>query len=144
MQALERTQPVLPMRPGQPERRTSDYVRHGTSSLFAALDVAAGRVIVNRRAIGTRARRPRRTHPRRGGVRHCRRGGRRMEPPVEERGVAGPQVRVLRRQLALPVSRMSQWCVRRSSRAVVIFASPNTLGHSANGRLVVTITEVRS
>jgi hypothetical protein len=67
-----------------------------------------------------------------------------MEPPVEERGVAGPQVRVLRRQLALPVSRMSQWCVRRSSRAVVIFASPNTLGHSANGRLVVTITEVRS
>jgi transposase len=45
MQALERTQPVLPMRPGQPERRTSDYIRHGTSSLFAALDVAAGRVI---------------------------------------------------------------------------------------------------
>src|SRR3954453_5421943 len=43
MQALERTQPVLPMRPGQPERRTSDYVRHGTSSLFAALDVAVGR-----------------------------------------------------------------------------------------------------
>jgi transposase len=45
MQALERTQPVLPMRPGQPERRTSDYVRHGTSSLFAALDVAVGKVI---------------------------------------------------------------------------------------------------
>jgi transposase len=45
MQALVRTQPVLPMRPGQPERRTSGYVRHGTSSLFAALDVAAGRVI---------------------------------------------------------------------------------------------------
>jgi transposase len=45
MQALERTQPVLPMRPGQPERRTSDYVRHGTSSLFAALDVAVGRVV---------------------------------------------------------------------------------------------------
>jgi transposase len=45
MQALERTQPVLPMRPGQPERRTSGYVRHGTSSLFAALDVAAGKVI---------------------------------------------------------------------------------------------------
>ena len=33
------------MRPGQPERRTSDYVRHGTSSLFAALDVTAGKVI---------------------------------------------------------------------------------------------------
>jgi len=45
MQALERTQPVLPARPGQPERRTSDYTRHGTSSLFAALDVAVGRVI---------------------------------------------------------------------------------------------------
>src|ERR671910_1658323 len=45
MQALERTQPVFPMRPGQPERRTPGYVRHGTSSLFAALDVAAGKVI---------------------------------------------------------------------------------------------------
>jgi transposase len=45
MQAIERTQPVFPMRPGRPERRTSDYIRHGTSSLFAALDVAAGRVI---------------------------------------------------------------------------------------------------
>src|SRR5918994_707808 len=45
MQALERTQPVLPMRPGQPERRTSGYIRHGTSSLFAALDVAAGKAI---------------------------------------------------------------------------------------------------
>ncbi len=55
-----------------------------------------------------------------------------------------PQVRVFSRQLAFPVSRMSQWCVSRSSSAVVILASPNTLGHSANGRLVVTITEVRS
>ena len=45
MQALERTQPVPPMRPGQPERRTSGYARHGTSSLFAALDVTAGKVI---------------------------------------------------------------------------------------------------
>jgi transposase len=45
MQAIERTQPVLPMRPGQVERRTSDYIRHGTSSLFAALDVAVGKVI---------------------------------------------------------------------------------------------------
>jgi transposase len=45
MQAIERTQPVLPMRPGQPERRASGYVRHGTSSLFVALDVAVGRVI---------------------------------------------------------------------------------------------------
>jgi transposase len=45
IQALDRTQPILPMRPGQPERRTHDYRRHGTTSLFAALDVAAGRVI---------------------------------------------------------------------------------------------------
>ena len=45
MQALEPTQPVLPMRPGRPGRRASGYVRHGTSSLFAALDVAAGKVI---------------------------------------------------------------------------------------------------
>ena len=45
IQALERTRPVLPMRPGRPEQRTSDYVRHGTCSLFAALDVAAGEVI---------------------------------------------------------------------------------------------------
>jgi transposase len=48
MQALERAQPVLPMRPGRPERRASGYVRHGTYSLFAALDVAAGRVIGRR------------------------------------------------------------------------------------------------
>jgi transposase len=45
IQALDRSQPVLPMMPGMPERRTHDYVRNGTSSLFAALDVATGRVI---------------------------------------------------------------------------------------------------
>jgi transposase len=45
IQALDRTQPVLPMRPGQVERRTHDYKRHGTTSLFAALDVATGNVI---------------------------------------------------------------------------------------------------
>lgn len=45
MQALDRTQPLLPMRPGQVERRTHDYVRHGTASLFAALNVKAGTVI---------------------------------------------------------------------------------------------------
>jgi hypothetical protein len=42
---LDRTQPLLPMRPGQVERRTHGYVRHGTTSLFAALDVATGNVI---------------------------------------------------------------------------------------------------
>jgi transposase len=45
IQALDRTAPLLPMRPGQAERRTHDYVRYGTTSLFAALDVATGRVI---------------------------------------------------------------------------------------------------
>ena len=45
IQALDRTQPLLPMRPGQAERRTHDYERHGTTSLFAALDVKAGTVI---------------------------------------------------------------------------------------------------
>ena len=45
MQALERTQPLLPLRPGTPERRTHDYHRHGTSSLFAALMVKTGVVL---------------------------------------------------------------------------------------------------
>ena len=45
IQALDRTQPMLPMRPGQAERRTHDYKRYGTTTLFAALDVAAGTVI---------------------------------------------------------------------------------------------------
>jgi transposase len=44
IQALDRTQPLLPMRPGQPERGTHDYKRHGITSLFAALDVATGEV----------------------------------------------------------------------------------------------------
>jgi transposase len=45
MQALDRTQPLLPMIPGHRERRTNTYARHGTTSLFAALDIATGRVI---------------------------------------------------------------------------------------------------
>src|SRR5207248_2160376 len=45
IQALDRTQPGLPMRPGQAERHTHDYKRHGTTSLFAALDVKAGTII---------------------------------------------------------------------------------------------------
>jgi transposase len=43
-QALERTQPILPMRPGIPERQTHDYARHGVTSLFAALNTATGQV----------------------------------------------------------------------------------------------------
>lgn len=45
IQALERTQPVLPMVPGHPERQTPTYLRHGTTTLFAALNVATGKVI---------------------------------------------------------------------------------------------------
>jgi hypothetical protein len=45
IQALNRTQPILPMRPGQAERRSHDYQRHGTTSLFAALDIATGNVV---------------------------------------------------------------------------------------------------
>jgi transposase len=45
VQALDRSQPVLPMMPGMPEKRTHDYARHGVTSLFAALDMATGKVI---------------------------------------------------------------------------------------------------
>ena len=45
IQALDRSQPMLPMRPGQPARRSHDYKRHGVTSLFAALDIATGRII---------------------------------------------------------------------------------------------------
>lgn len=50
IQALERAQPVLPMDLGMPERQTSEYLRHGTIDLFAALDVATGRIIGQCRA----------------------------------------------------------------------------------------------
>ena len=45
IQALDRTQPLLPMSPGRPGRRTHNYLRHGTTSLFAALDAATGEVV---------------------------------------------------------------------------------------------------
>ena len=44
VQALDRTAPILPIMPGVPERQTHDYVRNGTTTLFAALDVATGRI----------------------------------------------------------------------------------------------------
>jgi transposase len=47
IQALDRTSPVLPLRPGLPERRTHDYIRGGTTNLYAALDVASGHVIAD-------------------------------------------------------------------------------------------------
>ena len=67
-----------------------------------------------------------------------------LAQPTRACVLEGVQARVLMRQLSLPVSTMSQWWVRRSSSAVVIFASPNTVGHSPNARLVVTMTEVCS
>ena len=54
VQALDRTAPILPLRPGIPEKQTHDYVRHGTTTLFAALEVATGMV--------TDACHPRHTH----------------------------------------------------------------------------------
>lgn len=45
IQALDRKHPILPLAPGIPERRTHDYRRHGTTTLFAALDMATGEVI---------------------------------------------------------------------------------------------------
>jgi transposase len=45
IQALDRTAPILPLRPGLPESRTSDYIGHGTTTLFAALQVATGKVL---------------------------------------------------------------------------------------------------
>jgi transposase len=44
VQALDRTAPILPLRPGIPEKQTHDYVRHGTTTLFAALEIATGKV----------------------------------------------------------------------------------------------------
>jgi transposase len=44
VQALDRTQPILPIRPGLPEKATHDYIRHGTTTLFAALEIATGKV----------------------------------------------------------------------------------------------------
>ena len=55
IQALNRTQPMLPLRPGQVERRSHDYTRHGTTCLFAALDVTSGAVTTDTRARQTDA-----------------------------------------------------------------------------------------
>lgn len=48
IQVLDRSQPMLPMRRGQPARRSHDYKRHGTTSLFAALDIATGAIIIGK------------------------------------------------------------------------------------------------
>lgn len=51
IQALERTQPVLPPKPGLAERQSHDYRRHGTTTLFAALEVVTGKVSTNATAV---------------------------------------------------------------------------------------------
>ncbi|MET4312802.1 hypothetical protein ABIC01_005813 [Bradyrhizobium sp. RT4b] len=55
IQALDRSQPMLPMRRGPPARRSHDYTRHSTTSLFALLDIATGRVVVGKCYGGHRA-----------------------------------------------------------------------------------------
>src|SRR6202045_3284494 len=70
------------------------------------------------------------------------RGGGACLPTGASRGGTHPLC--LKRQLSLPVSMISQWWGRRSRSAVVILASPNTLGQSPKARLVVMMTEVRS
>jgi transposase len=55
IQALDRTQPMLPMRPGQVERHTHDHERHGTTCLFAALEVGSGKVTTDHRVRHTGA-----------------------------------------------------------------------------------------
>jgi len=47
VQALDRTAPILPLLPGTPQQATHDYVRHGVTNLYAALDVASGKVITD-------------------------------------------------------------------------------------------------
>jgi len=60
IQALVRTAPILPIRPGVPEKQTSDYVRNGTTTLFAGLEIATGLVTDRRRVLGVpQASRPR-------------------------------------------------------------------------------------
>jgi hypothetical protein len=105
-------------------------------------DQAAITQIVNRHGNGTPDRRAKGTPY--GSVSRGRGAvwsGRRRE---RNSASVSDQARFLKRQLSLPVSTMSQWWVRRSSRAVVILASPNTLGHSPKARLVVTITDACS
>ena len=71
IQALNRTQPILPVRPGLPERATHDYKRNGTTTLFAALEVATGRsptaamTVTARPSSWTSSSSSRKTYPRR-------------------------------------------------------------------------------
>jgi hypothetical protein len=73
IQAVQRTAPTLPVRPGHPEAASFDYSRHGTTTLFAALEVATGKVTEAAPTdIGTRSQRPGRERVRHAGVRAVR------------------------------------------------------------------------
>ena len=74
IQALDRSQPVLPMMPGVPERRSHDYVRHGTTDLFAAFNIADGTVIHSPARATTGPRSSRSSWP--GSTRPCPPGSR--------------------------------------------------------------------
>jgi hypothetical protein len=93
IQALDWTQPVLPMLPGSPARASRDYVRNGTSSLYAALDIATGRVIGSLHSrhrpveFGKFLRTIDAGRPRR--PRHPPRPGRRLDPQEPRRSNGG-------------------------------------------------------
>ena len=92
IQALDRTQPMLPMRPGQVERHTHDYTRHGTTCLFAALEVGTGQVTTDTRERHTGAdflafmRRVARAYPERRAPRRARQRLAPTRPPTSRPG----------------------------------------------------------
>ena len=89
IQALQRAQPILPMDLGQPERRTHNYIRHGTLDLFAALNVATGEVLARCTAAASRAG-LRRVPPRHRRERRARaRDPRRARQSLGAQGAAG-------------------------------------------------------
>ena len=101
IQALDRTQPSLPMRPGQIERRTHDYVRHGVTDLFAALNLATGQVThqTQSRHRAVEFHQVPRHDQHLGAHRHrCPRRARQLEHPQDPRGsplaTAPPEVHV--------------------------------------------------
>ena len=135
IQALDRTRPLLPMRPGQVERRTHDYLRHGTTSLFAALDTRTGKVIgrchQRHRAVdpqipryhrGRGARRPRRP-PDRGQLRHPQDGA---DPELVCQAAPLPYaLHTHQRLVAEPGSAGSVCSPKSSCAAACIRAEPN-------------------
>ncbi len=120
VQALDRTQPSLPMKPGRGGTMTHDYKRHGTTDLFAAMNVATGEVLYDTKKRTQADRRPQllQVHrpPRRSGSRHPRRA----RQPLCSQGAAGrrvagpPQTRTL-----APALHPDQLVVAQPGRALV-------------------------